>query len=100
VLLTPHEQDRLLVHVAAMVARDRKARGVLLNYPEAVALLTSYVLEAARDGRPVIELMETGRHVLSREDVMPGIPEMIESIQVEATFPDGTKLVTLHRPIP
>jgi urease subunit gamma len=100
VLLTPHEQDRLLVHVAAMVARDRKARGVLLNYPEAVALLTSYVLEAARDGRPVIELMETGRHVLSRDDVMPGIPEMIESIQVEATFPDGTKLVTLHRPIP
>ncbi|MDX6211323.1 MAG: urease subunit gamma [Frankiales bacterium] len=99
-LLTPHEQDRLLVHVAAMVARDRRARGVLLNYPEAVALLTSYVLEAARDGRPVIELMETGRHVLSREDVMPGIPEMIESIQVEATFPDGTKLVTLHRPIP
>jgi urease subunit gamma len=100
VLLTPHEQDRLLVHVAAMVARDRKARGVLLNYPEAVALLTSYVLEAARDGRSVIELMETGRHVLSREDVMPGIPEMIESVQVEATFPDGTKLVTLHRPIP
>jgi urease subunit gamma len=100
VLLTPHEQDRLLVHVAAMVARDRKARGVLLNYPEAVALLTSFVLEAARDGRPVIELMETGRHVLSREQVMPGIPEMIESVQVEATFPDGTKLVTLHRPIP
>ncbi|MDX6205329.1 MAG: urease subunit gamma [Frankiales bacterium] len=99
-LLTPHEQDRLLVHVAAMVARDRKARGVLLNYPEAVALLTSFVLEAARDGRPVIELMETGRHVLSREQVMPGIPEMIESVQVEATFPDGTKLVTLHRPIP
>jgi urease subunit gamma len=100
VLLTPHEQDRLLVHVAAMVARDRKARGVVLNYPEAVALLTSYVLEAARDGRPVLELMEMGRHVLSREDVMPGIPEMIESVQVEATFPDGTKLVTLHRPIP
>jgi urease subunit gamma len=100
VLLTPHEQDRLLVHVAAMVARDRKARGVLLNYPEAIALLTSYVLEAARDGRPVIELMETGRHVLSRDEVMPGIPEMIESVQVEATFPDGTKLVTLHRPIP
>ena len=99
-LLTPHEQDRLLVHVAAMVARDRKARGVLLNYPEAMAYLTSYVLEAARDGRPVIELMETGRHVLTREDVMPGIPEMIESVQVEATFPDGTKLVTLHRPIP
>ncbi|MDX6228302.1 MAG: urease subunit gamma [Frankiales bacterium] len=99
-LLTPHEQDRLLVHVAAMVARDRKARGVLLNYPEAIALLTSYVLEAARDGRPVIELMETGRHVLSRDEVMPGIPEMIESVQVEATFPDGTKLVTLHRPIP
>jgi urease gamma subunit len=100
VLLTPHEQDRLLVHVAAMVARDRKNRGVVLNYPEAVALLTSYVLEAARDGRSVTELMETGRHVLSRDDVMPGIPEMIESVQVEATFPDGTKLVTLHRPIP
>jgi urease subunit gamma len=100
VLLTPHEQDRLLVHVAAMVARDRKNRGVLLNYPEAVALLTSYVLEAARDGRGVAELMEAGRHVLTRDDVMPGIPEMIESVQVEATFPDGTKLVTLHRPIP
>ena len=99
-LLTPHEQDRLLVHVAAMVARDRKARGVVLNYPEAVALLTSYVLEGARDGRPVAELMEMGRHVLTRDDVMVGVPEMIESVQVEATFPDGTKLVTLHRPIP
>ncbi|BEP11858.1 urease subunit gamma [Acidothermaceae bacterium B102] len=99
-LLTPHEQDRLLVHVAAMVARDRKARGVVLNYPEAVALLTSYVLEGARDGRPVVELMELGRTVLSRDDVMTGVPEMIESVQVEATFPDGTKLVTLHRPIP
>ena len=99
-LLTPHEQDRLLVHVAAMVARDRKARGVVLNYPEAVALLTSYVLEGARDGRSVVELMETGRTVLTRDDVMTGVPEMIESVQVEATFPDGTKLVTLHRPIP
>ena len=99
-LLTPHEQDRLLVHVAAMVARDRKARGVVLNYPEAIALLTSYVLEGARDGRSVVELMETGRTVLTRDDVMTGVPEMIESVQVEATFPDGTKLVTLHRPIP
>ncbi|HKG49118.1 MAG TPA: urease subunit gamma [Actinomycetales bacterium] len=99
-LLTPHEQDRLLVHVAAMVARDRRARGVLLNYPEAVALLTSFVLEAARDGRSVVDLMEAGRHVLRRDELMPGVPEMIDSVQVEATFPDGTKLVTLHRPVP
>ena len=98
--LTPHEQERLLVSVAAMVARDRRARGLRLNHPEAVALLTSFVLEGARDGRSVTDLMETGRAVLSRDDVMDGIPEMLTEVQVEATFPDGTKLVTLHQPIP
>lgn len=98
--LTPHEQERLLVSVAAMVARDRRARGLRLNHPEAVALLTSFVLEGARDGRSVTDLMETGRAVLGRDDVMDGIPEMLTEVQVEATFPDGTKLVTLHQPIP
>ena len=98
--LTPHEQERLLVSVAAMVARDRRARGLRLNYPEAVALLTSFVLEGARDGRSVTDLMETGRAVLGRDDVMDGIPELLTEVQVEATFPDGTKLVTLHQPIP
>lgn len=98
--LTPHEQERLLVSVAAMVARDRRARGVRLNHPEAVALLTSFVLEGARDGRSVTDLMEAGRAVLGRDDVMDGIPEMLTEVQVEATFPDGTKLVTLHQPIP
>jgi urease subunit gamma len=98
--LTPHERDRLLVHVAAMVARDRRARGVRLNHPEAVALITSYVLEGARDGRGVAELAAGGRHVLSRDDVMEGVPEMLDEVQVEATFPDGTKLVTVHQPIP
>jgi len=88
-----------LVHVAAMVARDRKDRGVVLNYPEAVALLTSFVLEGARDGRGVAELASAARHVLSRDDVMDGVPAMLGEIQVEATFPDGTKLVTLHHPI-
>jgi urease subunit gamma len=97
--LSPHERDKLLVSVAAMVARDRRARGVKLNHPEAVAMITSFVLEGARDGRSVSELMTTGRDVLSRDDVMEGIPEMIEEIQVEATFPDGTKLVTVHQPI-
>ncbi len=97
--LSPHEQERLLVHVAAEVAAKRRARGLLLNYPEAVALLTSWVYEAARDGRTVVDLMDAGRNVLSRADVMEGIPEMIDEVQVEATFPDGTKLVTLHRPI-
>jgi urease subunit gamma len=97
--LTPHERDRLLVSVAAMVARDRQARGVRLNYPESVALLTSFVLEGARDGRSVSDLMDAGRRVLLRGDVMDGVPEMIPEVQVEATFPDGTKLVTIHEPI-
>jgi urease subunit gamma len=97
--LTPHERDKLLVHVAADVARRRLERGVVLNYPEAVALITDHVLEGARDGRTVSELMDSGRHVLSREQVLGGVPEMIESVQVEATFPDGTKLVTVHDPI-
>lgn len=97
--LTPHEQDRLLVHVAADVAEKRRARGLLLNYPESIAILTSWVYEAARDGRTVVDLMEAGRHVLTRADVMEGVPEMIDEVQVEATFPDGTKLVTLHQPI-
>ncbi|MFJ1705516.1 urease subunit gamma [Kitasatospora sp. NPDC088346] len=97
--LTPHEQERLLIHVAADVARGRQARGLRLNHPEAVALITSHVLEGARDGRTVAELMESGRTVLRREDVMEGIPEMIPDVQVEATFPDGTKLVTVHGPI-
>ena len=98
--LSPHEQDRLLVYVAAMVARDRRTRGLRLNHPEAVALITSYVLEGARDGRGVAELAAAGRHVLTREDVMEGVPEMLAQVQVEATFPDGTKLVTVHQPVP
>jgi urease subunit gamma len=98
-LLSQHEQERLLVHVAAQVALARRQRGVRLNYPEAVAFLTSWVYEAARDGRTVVDLMEAGRHVLGRDDVMDGIAEMVDEVQVEATFPDGTKLVTLHQPI-
>ena len=98
--LSPHEQERLLIHVAAGLARERRARGLRLNHPEAVALLTSYVMEGARDGRSVADLMESGRSVLTREDVMDGVPEMIVEVQVEATFPDGTKLVTVHHPIP
>lgn len=97
--LSPQEQDKLLVHVAADVARSRQARGLRLNYPEAVALITDHVLEGARDGRTVSELMSTGRDVLARADVQEGIPEMLHSVQVEATFPDGTKLVTVHSPI-
>jgi urease subunit gamma len=100
VLITPHEQERLLIYVAAQVARERRARGLKLNHPEATAIIAAYVLEGARDGRSVAELMESGRGVLSREDVMDGIPEMLDSVQIEATFPDGTKLVTVHRPIP
>jgi len=100
VRLTPHEQERLLVHVAADVAHRRRDRGLRLNYPEAVAVLTDWVLEAARDGRSVADLMQAGRHVLGRDDVMEGVPEMLPEVQVEATFPDGTKLVTLHEPIP
>ncbi|MGH3931577.1 MAG: urease subunit gamma [Pseudonocardiaceae bacterium] len=98
-LLSPHEQEKLLVHVAGQLAKDRRARGLRLNYPEAVALITSWVLEAARDGRSVAELMARGQRVLSRADVLDGVPEMITSVQVEATFPDGTKLVTVHRPV-
>jgi urease gamma subunit len=98
--LTEHERERLMITVAADVAERRRARGLKLNHPEAVAILTSFVLEAARDGRTVAELMTSGREVLTRDDVMEGIPEMLQSVQVEATFPDGTKLVTIHRPIP
>jgi urease gamma subunit len=98
--LSPREKDKLMIYVAAMVARDRKARGLKLNYPEAVALITAEVLEGIRDGRSVTELMQFGRTILSRADVMDGIPEMIHDIQVEGTFPDGTKLVTIHEPIP
>jgi urease subunit gamma len=97
--LTPQERDKLLVLFAADVARRRLDRGVLLNYPEAVALITEHVIEGARDGRSVSELMSSGRSVLTRAQVMPGVPEMIDSVQVEATFPDGTKLVTVHSPI-
>jgi urease subunit gamma len=97
--LSPHEQERLLISVAAMVARDRRGRGLRLNHPEAVALLTSFVLEGARDGRSVTDLMDDGRRVLGRDDVMDGVPELIPEVQVEATFPDGTKLVTIHEPI-
>jgi urease subunit gamma len=97
--LTPREKDKLLIAVAAMVARRRLERGVKLNHPEAVALITDFILEGARDGRTVAQLMEAGAGVLTRAQVMPGIPEMIHDIQVEATFPDGTKLVTVHEPI-
>ena len=97
--LTASEQERLLISVAAMVARDRRARGVVLNHPEAVAILTSFVLEGARDGRSVADLMDAGRRVLTRADVMEGVAELVSEVQVEATFPDGTKLVTVHGPI-
>lgn len=98
--LTPHEQERLLISYAADLARRRQARGLKLNHPEAVAVLTDHLLEGARDGRTVAELMVSGRDVLSRDDVMEGVPEMLEDVQVEATFPGGTKLVTVHHPIP
>ena len=96
---TPREKDKLLVALAAIVARRRQERGVRLNHPEAVALITDYIMEGARDGRSVADLMQAGATVLSREDVMEGVPEMIADVQVEATFPDGTKLVTIHQPI-
>jgi urease subunit gamma len=98
--LTRHEQERLLIHVAADVAQRRKDRGLRLNYPESVAIITAFLLEGARDGRTVVDLMEAGRHVLGRDDVLEGVPEMLAEVQVEATFPDGTKLVTVHHPIP
>ncbi|QDN93579.1 urease subunit gamma [Streptomyces sp. S1D4-23] len=98
--LTPHEQERLLIHVAADVAGKRRDRGLRLNYPETMALLTAHVFEAARDGKTVSDIMDSGRRVLTRDDVMDGVPEMIKNVQVEATFPDGTKLVTIHDPIP
>lgn len=100
VLLTQHEQERLLIHVAAEVAWKRRERGLRLNYPEAVAVITAYLLEGARDGRGVSELMEDGRRVLGRDDVLDGVADMLTEVQVEATFPDGTKLVTVHDPIP
>ncbi len=97
--LTPREKDKLLIAMAAMVARKRLERGVKLNHPEAVALITDFVVEGARDGKSVAELMQQGAHVITRAQVMPGIAEMIHDVQVEATFPDGTKLVTVHEPI-
>ncbi len=97
--LTPREKDKLLLFTASLLAERRKARGLKLNYPEAVALISAAVMEGARDGKSVAQLMNEGRAVLTRDDVMDGIPEMIPDIQVEATFPDGTKLVTVHQPI-
>ena len=97
--LSPREKDKLLLFTAALLAERRKARGLRLNYPEAVALISAAVLEGARDGKTVAQLMAEGRDVLTRQDVMEGVPEMIHDIQVEATFPDGTKLVTVHQPI-
>lgn len=99
-LISPHEQERLMLSYAGEVALRRKARGLQLNYPESVAVISSFVLEGARDGRTVADLMQAGREVLGRSDVLPGVPDMLDEVQVEATFPDGTKLVTVHRPIP
>jgi urease subunit gamma len=97
--LTPREKDKLLIFTASLVAERRRARGLKLNYPEAVALITAAIIEGARDGKTVAELMSHGKSILARDDVMEGIPEMIPEIQVEATFPDGTKLITVHQPI-
>jgi len=98
--LTPREKDKLLIFTAALLAERRKARGLKLNYPEAVALITAAILEGARDGRTVADLMGYGTTILTRDDVMDGVPELIPEVQVEATFPDGTKLITVHHPIP
>ena len=97
--LSPREKDKLLVSMAAIVARNRLNRGVKLNYPESIAIISDFVIEGARDGIKVSDLMEAGAHVIKKEDCMEGIPEMIKEVQVEATFPDGTKLVTVHKPI-
>jgi len=98
--LSPREKDKLLIFTAALLAERRKARGLKLNYPEAIAYITAAILEGARDGRTVAELMSFGATLLTRDDVMEGVPEMIHEVQAEATFPDGTKLVTVHQPIP
>tara|TARA_Y100001954_G_scaffold212428_1_gene240170 strand:+ start:26 stop:328 length:303 start_codon:yes stop_codon:yes gene_type:complete len=97
--LSPRERDKLLISLAAIVARNRKSRGIKLNYPEAMALISDFVVEGAREGRTVADLMEAGAHVIKKDECMIGIPEMIDEVQVEATFPDGTKLVTVHHPI-
>ena len=97
--LSPREKDKLLISLAAIVARNRKSRGIKLNYPEAIALISDFVVEGAREGRNVADLMEAGAHVVKKNECMSGIPEMIHEVQVEATFPDGTKLVTVHHPI-
>lgn len=97
--LTPKEQEKLLLHMAGVLAAERRSRGLKLNYPEAVAYLSSQLMELARDGKTVVQLMEAGRHLLTEEDVMEGVGHVLEAVQVEATFPDGTKLVTVHNPI-
>ena len=97
--LTPREKDKLLISLAALVAKNRFSKGIKLNYPEAIALITDFVVEGAREGKSVAELMEAGAHVIKKEDCMEGIPDMVKEVQVEATFPDGTKLVTVHKPI-
>ena len=97
--LSPREKDKMLISLAAIIARNRKDRGVKLNYPEAIALISDFVVEGARDGKSVADLMEAGAHVVNKNDCMSGIPEMVHEVQVEATFPDGTKLVTVHHPI-
>ena len=97
--LTPREKDKLLISLAAIVAKNRLSKGIKLNYPEAIALITDFVVEGAREGKSVAELMEAGAHVIKKKDGMEGIPDMVKEVQVEATFPDGTKLVTVHKPI-
>ena len=97
--LTPREKDKLLISLAAIVAKNRLSKGIKLNYPEAIALITDFVVEGAREGKSVAELMEAGAHVIKKMDGMEGVPDMVKEVQVEATFPDGTKLVTVHKPI-